>query len=56
MAWVTTEAVRTKEPVLKLGSSLSELMADLRLLPQGSRDRPIGRLREQMLRLFSATA
>jgi hypothetical protein len=35
MAWVTTEAVRTKEPVLKLGPSLSSFMADLGLLPRG---------------------
>ena len=55
MAWVTTEAVRTKEPVLKLGPSLTAFMADLGLLPRGGRHGPIGRLREQMQRLFSAT-
>ncbi|MGB5163116.1 MAG: replication protein RepA [Thermoanaerobaculia bacterium] len=55
MAWVTTEAVRTKEPILKLGPSLTAFMADLGLLPRGGRHGPIGRLREQMQRLFSAT-
>ncbi len=29
MVWVTTEAVRTKEPVSKLGPSLTAFMAEL---------------------------
>jgi hypothetical protein len=41
MAWVTTEAVRTKEPVLKLGPSLTAFMAELGLLPRGGRHGPI---------------
>jgi len=32
MAWVTTEAVRTREPVLQLGPSLSSFMSQLGLL------------------------
>ena len=55
MAWVTTEAVRTREPVLQLGPSLSSFMAQLGLLPRGGRTGPIGRLRDQMQRLFGAT-
>lgn len=55
MAWVTTEAVRTKEPVLQLGPSLSAFMAELGLLPRGGKTGPIGRLRDQMQRLFGAT-
>lgn len=55
MAWVTTEAVRTREPVLKLGPSLTAFMADLGLLAHGGRNGPIGRLRDQMQRLFGAT-
>ena len=47
--------VRTKEPVLKLGPSLTAFMSDLGLLPRGGRKSPIGRLREPMQRLFSAT-
>ena len=55
MAWVTTEAVRTREPVLQLGPSLSAFMAELGLLPRGGKTGPIGRLRDQMQRLFGAT-
>ena len=55
MAWVTTEAVRTREPVLQLGPSLSSFMAQLGLLPRGGQTGPIGRLRDQMQRLFGAT-
>ncbi|MDH3745010.1 MAG: replication protein RepA [Acidobacteriota bacterium] len=55
MAWVTTEAVRTREPVLRLGPSLTAFMADLGLLAHGGRYGPIGRLRDQMQRLFGAT-
>ncbi|MGB5163119.1 MAG: replication protein RepA [Thermoanaerobaculia bacterium] len=29
MAWLTTEAVRTREPVLQLGPSLSSFMSQL---------------------------
>ncbi len=55
MAWVTTEAVRTKSPTLHLGDTLSGFMAQLGLLPRGGRWGPIGRLRDQMQRLFGAT-
>jgi len=55
MAWVTTEAVRTKEPVLQLGPSLTSFMSQLGLLPRGGQTGPIGRLRDQMQRLFGAT-
>lgn len=55
MAWVTTEAVRKREPVLKLGPSLTAFMADLGLLAHGGRHGPIGRVRDQMQRLFAAT-
>lgn len=55
MAWVTTEAVRTKERDLILGESLSEFMRKLGLMPTGGRWGSITRLREQMRRLFAAT-
>ncbi len=55
MAWVTTEAVRKKEPVLQLGPSLSSFMAELGVLPRGGKNGPIGRLRDQMQCLFGAT-
>jgi len=55
LAWVTTEAVRTKERDLILGESLSEFMRKLGLVPTGGRWGSITRLREQLRRLFSAT-
>ena len=55
LAWVTTEAVRTKSRHLRLGPSLSRFMVRLGLTPSGGPNGPIGRLREQMRRLFGAT-
>ncbi len=55
LAWVTTEAVRTKSRHLELGPSLSRFMVQLGLTPSGGPNGPIGRLREQMQRLFGAT-
>jgi len=55
MAWITTDAVRTKERDLVLGESLSEFMRKLGLVPTGGRWGSITRLREQMRRLFAAT-
>lgn len=54
-AWITTEAVRTKERELVLGNSLSDFMAQLDLVPTGGRWGSITRLREQMRRLFSSS-
>ena len=55
MAWITTEAVKTKEKEIVLGNSLSEFMRHLDLVPTGGRWGSITRLKEQMKRLFSAT-
>ena len=55
LAWITTEAVRTRDRHLRLGPSLSRFMARLGLTPSGGSNGPISRLREQMQRLFSAT-
>jgi hypothetical protein len=54
-AWITTEAVRTQNPVLTLGNSLSQFMADLDLVPTGGRWGTITRLKEQMTRLFTCS-
>ena len=54
LAWITTEAVRTQKPTLVLGTSLSQFMEQLGLLPTGGRWGTITRLRDQMKRLFSA--
>ncbi len=55
MAWITTEAVKTKEPVLLLGPTLSNFMEQLDMVPTGGRWGSITRLREQMKRLFSSS-
>ena len=51
LAWVTTEAVRTKNRSLALGGSLAAFMAELGLERGGETST---RLREQMRRLFAA--
>ncbi|MCB1033435.1 MAG: pirin [Acidobacteria bacterium] len=55
LAWISTEAVRTKSPRLELGPTLSGFMAELGLVPTGGRWGSIGRLKDQMRRLFSST-
>jgi Plasmid encoded RepA protein len=56
--WITTEAVRTKNRRLELGSSLSTFMADLGLNNAnggtGAKRSDARRLRDQMERLFRA--
>ena len=54
--WLTSEAVRTKSPIITLGASLSEFMREIGLNPRnGTGDRSdTSRLREQMVRLFAA--
>jgi hypothetical protein len=54
LAWLSTEAVRTKERRLVLGNSLSAFMQELGLIPSGGRWGSIVRLRTQMERLFLA--
>ncbi len=55
LAWITTEAVRTKSRELELGDSLSGFMRDLGLVPTGGRWGSIGRLKDQTKRLFAST-
>ncbi len=55
IAWITTEAVRTKSRELKLGHTLGKFMSRLDLMPTGGRWGTITRLREQMKKLFSAS-
>ena len=54
LAWISTEAVRTKDPELVLGKSLSGFMSELGLMPTGGRWGSITRRKDQMNRLFSA--
>lgn len=55
LAWVSTEAVRTKDPIVTLGDSLSAFLRDLGLSPKGGCWGTNSRIREQMRRLFSAS-
>lgn len=53
LAWLTTEAVRTKRRELVLGDSMSDFMRQLDMMPTGGRWGSISRLREQSHRLFT---
>jgi hypothetical protein len=55
MAFISSEAVKTRSPEIVLGHSLSDFMRQLDLTPTGGRWGTIPMLREQMKRLFSAT-
>lgn len=55
MAFIASEAVRTRSKEIILGHSLSEFMRQLDLTPTGGRWGTIPALREQMKRLFSST-
>lgn len=55
VAWLTTEAVRTRDRRIELGDTLSQFMTQLDLVPTGGRWGTITRLREQMQRLFAAS-
>ena len=55
LAWLTTEAVRTKSRDLVLGDSLSSFMRELDLIPTGGRWGSITRLKNQTQRLFSTS-
>lgn len=54
LSWLTTEAVRTRSPVLVLGSSLSAFMAELDLGRTGGKKGDITRFKTQTVRLFSS--
>jgi hypothetical protein len=55
LAWITTEAVRTRERELVLADSLSGFMRELDLVPTGGRWGSIGRLKAQMTSLFASS-
>ena len=54
LCFVMTEATKTKNPVIKLGNSLSEFMNKLGIVPYGGRWGSITRLKNQIDRLFHA--
>ena len=54
LAWLTTEAVRTKQRELLLGDSLSAFMGELGFQVTGGRYGSIARMKNQTRRLFSS--
>jgi hypothetical protein len=55
IGFLTTEAVRTRDRHIVLGSSLSRFMAEIGLAPTGGRWGSIPRLKDQMTRLVSCS-
>ena len=55
LAWLTTEAVKTKSRELELGDSLSGFMTELDMMPTGGRWGSITRLKDQSRRLFASS-
>jgi hypothetical protein len=54
-AWMTTEAVQTKSPVLELGDSLSAFMRQLDMEMTGGKNGTITALKNQARRFFAST-
>jgi hypothetical protein len=55
IAWITTEAVRTRSRTLCLGNTLSAFMRELGLVPTGGRWGTISCLKKQARRLFTSS-
>ena len=55
VAWLTTEAVRTKSPEIHLGATFSEFMYRLGLPPVTGKRGTVTRMRDQLHRLSSTT-
>lgn len=55
LAWVTTEAVKTKARELELGDSMAAFMGELGMSPTGGSRGDITRLKNQTRRLFAST-
>lgn len=54
--WITTEAIRTKNPQIELGNNLAEFMEELGLNPRrGGKRSDVRRMQDQMRRLFQST-
>lgn len=55
LAWITTEAVRTRSRYLDLGNSLSAFMSQVGVSPHGGAHGPLGRFQDQLARLLATT-
>lgn len=54
LCWLTSEAVQKKQREIELGSSLSDFMRKLDIIPTGGSFGSIPRVKKQMVRLFSS--
>lgn len=55
LSWVTTEAVRSKSPHLRLGPTLSAYLNDVGVTPSGGPSGSYTRARNQIIRLFATS-
>jgi hypothetical protein len=55
LAWLGTEAIRTRCPEIELGESLSATMRELGITPSGGGNGPFERFRDQLRRLLNTT-
>lgn len=55
LAWITTEAVRTRSRYLDLGNSLSAFMSQVGVSPHGGAHGPLARFQNQLARLLATT-
>ena len=55
IAWMTTEAVYNKSPILEMGDSLSGFIRKLGLVPSGGELGSIQRIKDQVKRLFTCS-
>lgn len=54
LCWLTTEAMRTREPVIDLGKTLTVFLREVGMSATGGRTGSVTRMREQMRRFFGA--
>jgi len=55
LSWITTEAIKTRDPFIVLGVSLSDFLAQLNLTRCGGKKGDITRLRKQITRLVASS-
>ncbi len=55
LAWMVTEAIKTKSPNIVLGKSLNDFMLQLNIMPTGGRWGTITMLKEQLRRLLASS-
>jgi hypothetical protein len=54
LCWLTTEAMRTREPIINLGKTMEGFLQELGIVRSGGEHGSVSRIREQMRRFFGA--